>query len=175
MTTNPTPKSTTKANHYIDNAEFLKALTEYRLRVLDARSNGVEIPPVTNYIGECFLKISKHLSFKGNFINYSYRDEMVSDAIENCLACVSNFDPAKSQNPFAYFTQVCYFAFIRRIQKEQKQSQTKYKLLESLDLEGLIAYEGDGDENTGQFIDYIRKQIDSLEINKKLGNKSIDD
>ena len=83
------------------------------------------IPPVTNYIGECFLKIATHLSYRPNFINYTYRDEMISDGIENCLQYVKNFNPEKSSNPFAYFTQIIYYAFLRRIQKEKKQTHVK--------------------------------------------------
>ena len=79
-------------------------------------------PPVTNYIGECFLKIANGLSYRPNFINYTYRSEMVSDGIENCLQYIHNFDPEKSKNPFAYFTQIIYYAFLRRIQKEKETS-----------------------------------------------------
>ena len=88
------------------------------------------MPPVPDYVGECFLKIANGLSFRPNFINYTYRDEMISDGIENCLQYVYNFDPNKSNNPFAYFTQIIYFAFIRRIQKEKKQTHIKHKIIE---------------------------------------------
>lgn len=149
-----------QANHYVDNKKFLTELTAYRETVLQAKENSQPIPPINNYIGECFLKITEHLSYKSNFINYSFRDEMVSDAIENCLACVANFDPSKSENPFAYFTQVSYFAFIRRIQKEQKQTQIKYAILENMDLDSIVAQEHDDGEFHGQFMDYMRKQMD---------------
>ena len=85
------------------------------------KKDGKKPPPVTNYIGECFLKIVNHLSYRPNFINYTYREEMISDGIENCLQYVHNFNPEKSDNPFAYFTQIIYYAFLRRIQKEKKQ------------------------------------------------------
>lgn len=158
------------ANHYIDNKKFLAALVEYRKGVVAAKAIGEEIPPCTEYIGECFLKIAQHLSYKANFINYSYRDEMISDAIENCLTCVSNFDPEKSENPFAYFTQVSYFAFIRRIQKEQKQTKTKLKMLESIDIDSIVAQEGDS-EVASQFADHMRKMFDTMTISN---NKGID-
>jgi len=166
------PNAPSTKPHYVDNKKFLQALIEYRGKVLDARERGVDIPPITNYIGECFLKISKHLSYKSNFINYSYKDEMVSDAIENCLVCVSNFDPAKSENPFAYFTQVCYFAFIRRIQREQKQTQTKHKLIENMDIDSIVSQEHDSGEFDSQFYEYIRKQLDFIDINKKLSSET---
>ena len=119
------------ANHYIDNSEFLEVLIEYQKAVRKAKRNKEEKPPIPNYIGECLMKIAEHLSYRPNFANYSYRDEMIADAIENCLMYFENFDPKKSKNPFAYFTQIVYYAFIRRISKEKKQQYVKYKSLEN--------------------------------------------
>ena len=110
---------------YINNADFLKALVEYKEKSAENKKLKKEPPPIPNYIGECFMKIAEGLSHKPNFINYTYRDEMMSDGIENCLQYFNNFDPSKSKNPFAYFTQVIYFAFLRRIQKEKKQLYVK--------------------------------------------------
>ena len=101
------------------------------------------IPPVTNYIGECFLKIATHLSYRPNFINYSYRDEMISDGIQNCLQYAYNFDPEKSKNPFAYFTQIIYYAFLRRIQAEKKQVHIKNQSIEKQHYEAYTTMEGD--------------------------------
>ena len=120
-----------KSNHYIDNAEFLAVLIKYQKDVRKAKRNKQIKPPIPNYIGECFMKIAEHLSYRPNFANYSYRDEMIADAIENCLMYFENFDPNKSKNPFAYFTQIVYYAFIRRITKEKKQQYVKYKSLEN--------------------------------------------
>lgn len=124
-----------RPNHYVDNAELLNALIEYRTKINEAEREGKEPPPVSNYIGDCFIKIAQHLSYLHNFINYSYLDEMRSDAIENCLAAVKNFDPNKTQNPFAYFTQVSYYAFVRRIQKEKKQQKIKEKIYDSMSID----------------------------------------
>ena len=112
--------------HYVDNKKFLQAMIDWRETWPDEDN----IPPVTNYIGECFLKIAKNLSYRPNFINYTYRDEMISDGIVKCLQYVKNFNPEKSKNPFAYFTQIIYYAFLRRIQKEKKQSHVKNKMIE---------------------------------------------
>lgn len=117
------------ATHYVNNPDFLAALKEYRLKVAEAKEAGLPKPQVSNYIGECILKIANHLSYKPNFINYTYREEMISDGIENCLMYIDNFDPNKSSNPFAYFTQIIYYAFIRRIQKEKKQTLIKGKII----------------------------------------------
>ena len=76
---------TKKTNHYINNADFLKALIEYKEMCDTASAAGKEEPRIPNYIGECFLKIADHLSRKPNFVSYSFRDEMISDGIENCL------------------------------------------------------------------------------------------
>ena len=101
------------------------------------------IPPVTNYVGECFLKIATHLSYRPNFINYTYRDEMISDGIENCLQYDKNINPEKSKNPFAYFTQIIYYAFLRRIAKEKKQSHIKNKMIEREAYNSFTTMEGD--------------------------------
>jgi hypothetical protein len=156
-------KETVKGNHYINNAEFLQALIDYRSRVEAAMAAGEQRPQVPNYIGECFIKIAQHLSYKSNFINYSYKDEMISDAIENCLSVVSNFDPAKSKNPFAYFTQITFYAFVRRIQKEKRQLETKYRYIDQLDLNELITQEQDNGEFQNQFLDYLKNQVDGYD------------
>ena len=156
-----------KSSHYVDNKKFLQALIEYRQSVDEASAKGEEPPIVSKYIGECFIKIATHLSYKSNFINYTFKDDMISDGIENCLTAVAKFDPAKSSNPFAYYTQVIYFAFIRRIQKEKKQQATKYKLIENMDIDALISQEQDG-EFGSQFLDYLKRQMDTIDIEKRV-------
>ena len=117
-----------KKEHYVNNVEFLNALQEYKNEVAEANALGKDAPPITEYIGKCFLDIATGLSFRPNFINYTYKDEMISDGIENCWQYCHNFDPEKSKNPFSYFTQIIYYAFIRRIEREKKQSYIKHKL-----------------------------------------------
>ena len=119
-----------KKEHYVNNKEFLSALIDYRHCVLVAKIKGNPKPKVPEYIGECFLKIATHLSYRPNFVNYMFKDDMICDGIENCLQYIDNFDPEKSQNPFAYFTQIIYFAFLRRIQREKKQLDIKTRILE---------------------------------------------
>ena len=120
------------AKHYVNNKQFLEAISAWKEKVKEAESAGEEIPPVTDYIGECFLKIAQHLSYRPNFINYTFKEEMIGDGIENCLQYVNNFNPEKSKNPFSYFTQIIYYAFIRRIQKEKKHLYVKYKEMERM-------------------------------------------
>ena len=119
-----------KTEYYVNNKEFLEAITVYRNAVIKAREAEDPRPRVPNYIGECFLKIATHLSYKPNFVNYMFREDMICDGIENCLQYIDNFDPEKSKNPFAYFTQIIYYAFLRRIQKEKKQMEIKTKIIE---------------------------------------------
>ena len=119
-----------KSEHYVNNKELLEALIVYRAKVAHAKENDLPKPRITNYLGECFLKIATHLSYKPNFVNYMFRDDMISDGIENCVQYIQNFDPEKSKNPFAYFTQVIHYAFLRRIQKEKKQLDIKTKIIE---------------------------------------------
>ena len=157
--------------HYIDNKEFLARISEYRTSRLEAEESGEEKPRVTNYIGECFVKIANHLAYKANFVNYTFRDEMILDGIENCLTYMHNFDPAKSSNPFAYFTQITYYAFIRRIQKEKRQMETKFKYIKSLDIEQILENSADGTEHTNDYLGYMRNIIEQAEADNIKADK----
>jgi len=119
-----------KKQHYVDNERFLEVMSDYREKYLQAKDEEEELPIIPDYAGECFLKIAERLSHRPNFINYAFREEMVSDGIENSVMYASNFNPEKSTNPFAYFTQIIYYAFLRRIEKEKKQLYIKYKTME---------------------------------------------
>ena len=119
-----------RPDHYVNNKEFLAAIIDYKNSVSEAELLGKPKPRITNYLGECFLKIATHLSFKPNFVNYMFKDDMICDSIENCVQYISNFNPEKSSNPFAYFTQIIYYAFLRRIQKEKRQLEIKQKIIE---------------------------------------------
>ena len=119
-----------RSEHYVNNKELLEAIIVYKSKVAKAQELGEPKPIISNYLGECFLKIATHLSYKPNFINYMFRDDMISDGVENCVQYINNFDPEKSKNPFAYFTQIIHFAFLRRIQKEKKQLDIKNKMIE---------------------------------------------
>ena len=138
-----------RSEHYVNNKEFLAALIRYREDVEIAQIRDLPKPVIPRYIGECFLKIATHLSFKPNFVNYMFKDDMVCDGIENCDQYIHNFDPAKSKNPFAYFTQIIHYAFLRRIQKEKKQLEIKNKILERTGYDQV--FDHDGDDN---FSDY---------------------
>ena len=159
--------SNPKSTHYVDNSKFLEELVKYKKKVTEAKDKNIPKPIVSNYLGECFLKIATHLSYKANFINYTYRDDMISDGIEYCLVAVDKFDPEKSKNPFAYYTQIIYFAFVRRIQKEKKQQATKYKILENIDLNQLLVHSDGNEEYVSQVIDLMKRQMDNVESDRK--------
>ena len=153
--------------HYVDNKKFLQAMTEYMDKCKKAEEKGRKKPPVTNYIGECFLKIANHLSYRPNFINYTYRDYMISDGIENCLQYISNFDSDKSNNPFAYCTQIIYYAFIRRIQKEKKQMQVKAKIIANAGVENMMdQLAGDDTQYQSQMLDFLHRTAKDEEPKK---------
>ena len=154
--------------HYVDNKKFLEAIIEYRDRCEKAKNRNRKKPEVTNYIGECFLKIANHLSYRPNFINYTFRDDMISDGIENCLQYMDNFNPDKSNNPFAYFTQIIYYAFIRRIQKEKKQIQIKSKLIANTGVENMMdQLQGDDAQYQSQLLDFLQRNLKEEEPTKK--------
>ncbi len=160
---------TKKSNHYINNADFLAALVNYKENCDLAAKENRDDPPIPNYIGECFIKIAEHLSRKPNFVSYSFREEMISDGIENSLMYFRNFDPSKSKNPFAYFTQIIYYAFLRRIQREKKQLYVKYKATEQFGLLDEFEMFEDSEGNMRQFqlYDNISEFIHNFEENKK--------
>ena len=148
-----------KPIHYVNNKEFLEAIIQRKELIKEAEEAGASTPQISNYLGECILKIANHLSYRPNFINYTYREEMISDGIENCLQYIDKFDPAKSKNPFAYFTQIIYYAFIRRITKEKKQQSIKEKLLKETNIEHRSSVQAHDDERDYQqaFVDMLDK------------------
>ena len=148
-----------KKPHYVDNKAFLVAMLEWKELVNEADQNGDIIPAIPEYIGECFYKIATHLSYRPNFINYTYREEMIGDGIENCIQYAKNFNPEKSTNPFAYFTQIIYFAFLRRITKEKKQTTIKQKIIDNdtLKTHDVMDYDDDVYDNT--YIDFLRDNL----------------
>ena len=122
-------KTKKKSEHYVNNKEFYQALVEYKRKVEVAKEKGLPKPRITNYLGDCFLRIANHLAYKPNFVNYMFKDDMICDGIENCVQYIHNFDTNRT-NPFAYFTQIVYYAFLRRIAKEKKQLEIKSKIIE---------------------------------------------
>ena len=152
-------RKTTKKEHYVNNKEFLLAMINYRKAVNKAKREKKPKPPVTDYIGSCFLKIANHLSFRPNFINYTFRDDMISDGIENCLQYLDNFNPKTSNNPFAYFTQIIYYAFVRRIQKEKKQVTIKNRLITESNYDDMTLQPGEDKEFKNQFTEFLKKNM----------------
>lgn len=133
-------------NHYVDNKELYKHMCAYCQARDEALAKGLPKPPVDNYIGESIMKIATHLSFRPNFIGYSYRYDMIGDAIDNCLTYIDSFDPAKSKNPFSYLTQVCWCAFIRRLKLEKRQSIIKGKYMMTHDSLSSMSFDSEDDE-----------------------------
>ena len=155
--------------HYVNNQEFSQAVVNYVGTVKEAKDAGKPIPVVTDYVATCFLRIAENLSHKSNFIRYTYREEMVMDAVENCLKAVENYDINASTrtgkpNAFAYFTQIIWYAFLRRITKEKKQQDIKEKYLSQSGIEAFLAAE-QGDMSTQvvtHFVDTLKDRIDKV-------------
>jgi DNA-directed RNA polymerase specialized sigma24 family protein len=176
MLTSTTTKMTRKkTENYVNNREFLDAMVVYRKKVKECEQQGLPKPKVPDYIGECFLKIATHLSYKPNFVNYMFREDMICDGIENCLQYIDNFNPEKSTNPFAYFTQIIYFAFLRRIQREKKQLYIKHKSYENSMLFEGSAENHELDENdfaptmaasNDNMLDFVKTFEDNLDKKK---------
>ena len=161
--------------HYVDNAVFLEAMIEYKKQYHISKENDEELPIISEYLGSVFLKIAQRLSFRPNFINYAFKDDMISDGIENCLHYIHNFNPEKSTNPFAYFTQIIYYAFIRRIQKEKKQLYIKFKSMQNYEISpeyvNFMDYDEDfssaGDYKNSDFRVMVDEFVDNFEKSKK--------
>ena len=157
--------------HYVDNKSLYATMVEFKEACKDAEECGEEAPPIPDMVGAALLKIANRLSTKPNFINYTFREEMVSDGIENCINYIGNFDPDKSKNPFAYFTQIIYYAFLRRIQKEKKQQDVKAKLIANSGAEMMMdSLVGDDAQYKNQMLDFLQKNVkesEPKEIKKK--------
>ena len=144
---------------YVSNKEFLKSIIAYKEKLQQAKEENLTKPVIPRYIAECFMKISENLSYKPNFINYMFRDDMIGDGIEDCLKSVHKFNPEKSSNPFAYFTTIVYYAFLRRIAKEKGQQAVKLKILEKQGYDQLFYVD---DENVNHSdMNYIKSNIQS--------------
>lgn len=164
-----TPKK--KKNHYVDNERFLAEIKVYKKQCKEAADAGLEKPRVSEYIGKCIYLIAENLSHKPRFMNYSFRDEMISDAIENCFMYFDNFDSDKYSNPFAYFTQIIYYAFHRRISKEEKNRYIIYKKFQESVLhtsDASLMVDGDGEHLISTTIyDNINDFIGKFEVKEK--------
>lgn len=147
-----------KKENYLDNKQFLQALIEFKKDVDYAKENNLPRPRVTEFLGSCFSKIATHLSYKPNFINYMYKEDMISDGIENCLQYIDNFDPEKSKNPFAYFTTIIYYAFLRRIAKEKRQMDIKSKIIDKVGFDDIFVSE---DSDKVSDMNYIKSRVQS--------------
>lgn len=155
--------------HYVNNREFSEAVFDYAKEVAVAREKNIELPKVTDYIARCFIKIAEGLSHRPNFVRYTYREEMVMDAVENCLRAIGNYNIEASTrtgkpNAFSYFTQICYFAFIRRITKEKKQQDIKFKFIEKMGIEDFVSMGMDdaGAAQTMEYVDTLRQRIEQV-------------
>ena len=156
--------------HYVNNKQFSQSVVDYVKTVKAAEAEGKDLPVVPDYIAQCFLKIAQGLSHKANFIRYTYREEMVMDAVENCLKAIENYSIEAATrtgkpNAFAYFTQITWYAFLRRIAKEKKQQDIKLKYLTRSGIEQFV--DGDlSDDYTmnvvGSFVDTLRDRIDKV-------------
>jgi hypothetical protein len=156
--------------HYVNNRDFSNAVVEYCTSAQEAKDVGESTPIVTDYIASCFLKIAEGLSHKANFVRYTYREEMVMDAVENCLKAIENYDieaatRSGKPNAFAYFTQISWYAFLRRIQKEKKQQDVKMKFIAEADVAEFLDDDGEGYghmQYASPFIDTLRMRIDAV-------------
>jgi len=140
--------------HYVDNEKFFLEVKKWKQRVIDAREVDEPDPPSTEYMGECFLRISENLAWRPNFINYTFRDDLVSDGIENCLLYAHNFNPEKSKNPFSYFTQIIHHAYVRRIVKEKKQMHIRYRIIQEEELKEQLKISIEDTSNHGTIRQY---------------------
>lgn len=168
--------------HYVDNKQLYKAIVEYRKVIKECEAEGKARPPIPRYIGHCMLMIANRLSTKPNFVNYPYREEMVSDGVENCVCYFDNYNPDRYDNPFAYFTQIIYFAFLRRIQKEKKQLYIKHKALENSIIMNELVNQGEMDDgeftptyvdldndNMNEFVKTFENNLDKKRKKRKKG------
>jgi hypothetical protein len=155
--------------HYVNNRDFSEAVMDYAISARKAKLKDKQVPVVTDYIAQCFIRIAEGLSHRPNFVRYTYREEMVMDAVENCLRAINNYNIETATrtgkpNAFSYFTQICYFAFIRRITKEKKQQDIKFKFIEKMGIEDFVSMGMDNDtaNETMAYVDTLRQRISTV-------------
>ena len=156
-------KNAKQNEHYVNNKEFTAAVAEFNEKCKLAESKGKTPPQMSNYIGECIYKIATRLSTRPNFINYTYRDEMICDAIENCIQYIGNFNVEKSNNAFAYITQICYYAFLRRIQKEKKQVFIKQQMTMDITAETFDTIDGDSTGMSNTNVEWMQENMTQVQ------------
>ena len=142
--------------NYVDNKVFYDEMVKMKE---DFRSSGEY--EISDFVGKCFMDIASGLSNRPNFINYTFKDDMIFDGVENCVRYCHNFNPEKSKNPFSYFTQIIYYAFLRRIEKEKKQSYIKYKMTEITRVDELV--DSDGNLNIEKSYNVYQHDFSSFE------------
>ncbi len=118
-----------KPNHYVDNEKLYLAMKDFIEKYNKAVAEGTQLPQPSNYIGKSVTDIAEGWARSPKFNRYTFKQEMIEDGIENVFKYIHNFDPVKYSNPHAYFSQIIYFAFLRRIKLEQKDQYIKAKLL----------------------------------------------
>lgn len=163
-----------KSNHYIDNKKFFEEMCKWLEEYNNAIKNNLPKPEPSQFIGESISLIAERLAMKPNFSGYTYKDEMIADAILNCITYLHNFNPEKTQNPFSYFTQFCYYSFIRTIKAEKKQAYVKYKMIEKMNEKGSFEewvkknnYDMDGGEQLSRYLHLSSDEINSFESKNK--------
>jgi hypothetical protein len=171
--------------NYVDNKKFYSEIIAYRAKVSEAQEKGLDIPRIPEYIGECIFKIAEKLSTKPCFVNYSFRDEMIADGYENCILYFKDYNPEITQNPFAYFTQVIYYAFLRRIYKEEKNRYIIYKnFQETITIDQMEHHMFDENDkpiatksmydNINQFMNKFEKKEDEKKQKRKQAKEGLD-
>lgn len=157
-----------KERYYVKKAELQEALINYQVACREAKDAGLEPPAVPEYLGDCFIKIATKLSYRPNFIGYTFREEMVSDGIETCFTGFRNYNAEKYDNPFAYFTKICWWAFLRRIAREKRELAKKYRYIENIDIHEMVTQEHDKGYFTNQFVEYLKSELDLVDIDKRV-------
>ena len=165
-----------KDNYYVDNNELLQHMKEYKEK--KAKDPNTQID---DYTARCILKIVRKFASRKNFSGYTYKDDMISGAVENILLYIDNFDPEISKNPFAYFTQIAYFSFLRKIRDEKKHTYIRFKSMQKYFMEDNLdtiqdadhASEGHDFSSTSPMYDNMQDFIDDFEGSmEELKNKN---
>ena len=160
--------------HYVNNKQLYETYVEFFKKCEENKAAGLDRPPIPKYAVEAIMLISQNVAKRGNFSSYPFLDEMIEDAIENCIRYFDRFDiNYKTKNPFAYLTQIITFAFIRKIKKEKEYLFLKKKIYEhSYQLGGLTTQQP-GDTNVYSLpidsldTDYMNNLVAGIEESKK--------
>lgn len=160
------------AHHYVNNKEMYEHCKVYHAACQEALAQGKEYPQIPEPIAAAILQIATRMMNNYNFINYTYKDEMAADGVLKCIVKAHRFDPNKSDNPFAFFSQIVWNEAVERIKKERHQTSVKARFIRNKMSDEFISHAGDIEDPdaSNAFVEFLRDNdvlVDYYEVQRE--------